>query len=89
MFGPIFSYRSSPLLIKSWVSPNTQRTIFLTSLFLNDERKLNSEDSKKMTRECVETLKYEKIMCLLIEISFFFYNTSVKKWNIEHLTFLF
>jgi hypothetical protein len=38
--------------------------IFLTLQFLNDRRKSNSEDLKKMTRECVETVNYRRILCL-------------------------
>jgi hypothetical protein len=35
---------------------------------LNDGRRLNSEDSKKMAREYIETMKYNRIMCLPFEI---------------------
>jgi hypothetical protein len=54
--------------ISLWANPTSKvlglakyakNDIFLTSQFLNDGRKSNREDSKKMTRECVESWDYE------------------------------
>jgi hypothetical protein len=40
---------------------NFQRIIIvLASLFLNDKRKLKSEDSKIVIKECVEIVKYKR-----------------------------
>jgi hypothetical protein len=91
-------YFSGPIFSLAWLSPtiynkigrsqSTQRILFfLTSLFLNDERKSNREDSNKMTRECVETLKYKRIMCLSYEI--YIHTICFESWSIEQLTYLF